>query len=114
MSDEWIGTGQWAGWRITQDHSANEEGYPLLVDPSGRAYRPADIVKNRPLLRAIDVARELGISRSAVTQARDASRKADYRGNFPSEVTEGLWDAGDIAEYKKAREKAQQGDEIDE
>jgi len=43
--DIWIGTGIWAGWRLTTDHSASSYGQPVLVDPDGNAYGPGDILK---------------------------------------------------------------------
>lgn len=101
---EWIGFGSWAGWKITSDHAASSYGQPVLVDPTGKAYGPGDIGAARPLFRAADIARELKISRGAVTQLRDAARKPGYRGNFPAEVSEGLWDPNEVETYRQIRE----------
>jgi hypothetical protein len=41
--DKWIGSGVWSGWRITTDHSSSSHNQPVLVNPRGQAYGPADI-----------------------------------------------------------------------
>jgi hypothetical protein len=64
MSDIWIGTGIWAGWRLTTDHSSSSYGQPVLVDPDGNAYGPGDIRKR---IYQADYARELGVTPGAIT-----------------------------------------------
>jgi hypothetical protein len=79
----------------------------VLVDPAGKAYGPGDISGPPKIyMRAADVAHKLGINRSAVHKMQMASRNPDYRGSFPREVAEGLWDPNDINQYKLEREKS--------
>lgn len=41
--DIWRGQGVWRGWRLTTAHPASSYRQPVLVDPEGTAYGPADI-----------------------------------------------------------------------
>ena len=66
--DEWIGTGIWAGWRITTDHAASSHGQPVLVSPDGRAFGPGDIAPDR--YYHTELARLLGTSRQALMDRR--------------------------------------------
>ena len=100
----WEGSGAWSGWRMTTDHPASD-GSPVLVSPTGQAYTPSDIEKPpRTLLRAIEVAAYLGITRQAVSQLEQRASKATYRGKFPRPAERGLWDAADIERYKLEKE----------
>ncbi|MDC0764879.1 AsnC family protein [Brevibacillus sp. AG] len=65
MSDMWQGTGIWAGWRLTTDHSASSYNQLVLVSPDGRAFGPGDITGT---YSQADLAKALGVSRSAIAQ----------------------------------------------
>jgi hypothetical protein len=59
----WKGNGVWDGWCLTTDHPASSHGQPVLVDPDGIAYGPADIRKR---IYQADVARMLGSTAQAI------------------------------------------------
>ncbi len=42
--DLWVGSGVWAGWRLTTSHAASSYGQPVLVRPDGQALGPGDIL----------------------------------------------------------------------
>ncbi|GAA0395832.1 DUF3653 domain-containing protein [Paenibacillus motobuensis] len=55
MNNDWIGTGDWSGWKISGN---------ALISPSGREYKPED-VEPREYTQA-DLAKALGVTRGAI------------------------------------------------
>lgn len=66
MSDQWIGAGLWAGWRMTTEHAASNYGQPVLVDPEGKAYGPGDIKRPERAYTQADLARALNVTPGAI------------------------------------------------
>lgn len=64
--DIWVGTGVWAGWKITTDHIASKDGHPVLVDPDGEAYNPDEIVSFNDVMTASEAALKWDIGKSSV------------------------------------------------
>lgn len=52
--DHWRGWGVWAGFSITEAHTASRHGRPVLVAPNGQAFEAGD------LLLRLDVYRDIG------------------------------------------------------
>ena len=98
--DIWVGTGVWAGWRLTTDHSASSYNQPVLVDPQGNAYGPGDII---PQL--------VGVREAATILGWDPRRVTTYRsrGAFPAPIVElamgPVWLRSQIEEYKKEKQQ---------
>lgn len=76
--DIWIGTGIWAGWRLTTDHVGSSYGQPVLIAPDGRTFGPGDISGN---FASADLARALGVSRAAIKGRIDRGTLPAYDGH---------------------------------
>lgn len=91
MSDQWTGQGVWAGWRITTDHAASSYGQPVLVDPDGNAYGPADIRKR---VYQADLADKIGVTRGAIQDRIRRGTLPDFDGR--DDKGRGYWHIGTI------------------
>ena len=96
--DIWIGSGVWQGWRLTTDHSASSYNQPVLVNPSGQAFGPGDILGEIVgLAEAADIL-EWSKQQVSVYMSRDA---------FPLPVlrlaSTPIWAKQQILDYKDSR-----------
>lgn len=71
---EWKGTGKWVGWKFTQYH--DDSGDPVLISPTGRAYRPEDIEPEE--YTQSDLARILNVTRGAIADRIRRSTLPDF------------------------------------
>lgn len=92
MTDLWKGEGIWTGWRLTTDHPSSSYGQPVLVDPDGIAYGPADIRKR---IYQADVARMIGSTPAAITGRINRGTLPPFDG--VDERGRGFWWQGTLA-----------------
>lgn len=55
MTNKWLGSGVWEGWKIIGDS---------LISPSGREFKPSDIEPDH--YTQADLAKALGVTRGAI------------------------------------------------
>jgi hypothetical protein len=66
MTDLWIGSDAWIGWKVTTDHASSSYGQPVLVSPDGIAYEPGDITSLGEVYSGSDAAAKWGINESTL------------------------------------------------
>lgn len=72
----------WPGWSLTGNHPAAKDGVPVLVSPTGRAYKPEDIEPRE--FSQSDLAKSLGVSSAAVRDRISRGTLPAYDGFKPS------------------------------